>query len=275
MASLYQRGELWWAKYRVGGQVVRVSTGCTKKRAAQDWLDIRAGKIAAGEPLPVKLDSVTYDDLRADLDAVYAVKEIRSRATVEYRMRYLDAAFKGWRVVAITESVIDAYVARRKTEHVPGAERLVAAATINLELAQLRRMLRLGYRRRKLAHVPTITVLPESQPRQGFVEEADFQAIVKHLDDDVHLAATIAFETAANSRRGADADVGARRRYRGVHPARRRALEEWEAARCVPESRRHRRVGHTPGPGGQGARSHPGTRLRPHRQGAPPGPPHP
>ena len=126
-------------------------------------------------------------------------------------------------------------------------------------------MLRLGYRRRKLAHVPTITFLPESQPRQGFVEEADFQAIVKHLDDDVHLAATIAFETAWRIRAEvltlswARVDV-----TEGLHPARRRALEEREAAQCVPESRRHRGVGHTPGPGGQGARSHPGTRLRRH-----------
>ena len=39
-------------------------------------------------------------------------------------------------------------------------------------------MLRLGYRRRKVAHMPTITMLPESQPRQGFVEQADFDAIL-------------------------------------------------------------------------------------------------
>ena len=108
MASLYQRGDVWWAKYRMGRQVVRVSTGCTKKRAAQDWLDIRAGKIAAGEPLPVKLDSITYDELRKDLDAAYAVKGIRSLEDAERRMTYLDAAFKGWRAINITESAIDA-----------------------------------------------------------------------------------------------------------------------------------------------------------------------
>jgi integrase len=196
MASLYQRGDVWWAKYRQGGQVVRVSTGCTKKRAAQDWLDIRAGKIAAGEPLPVRLDAIIYDELRADLDAAYAVKGIRSLEDANRRMGYLDAAFKGWRAINITESAIDAYVAKRKTEKVPGTERLVAPATINRELAQLRRLLRLGYRRRKLAHVPSITMLPESEPRQGFVEQADFATIVKHLEPGQALAATIAFETA-------------------------------------------------------------------------------
>jgi hypothetical protein len=93
MASLYQRGEVWWAKYRQGAKVMRVSTGCTKKRAAQDWLDIRAGKVAAGEPVPVKLHTILYDDLRADLDAAYAVKGIRSLEDAERRMSHLDAAF--------------------------------------------------------------------------------------------------------------------------------------------------------------------------------------
>lgn len=196
MASLYLRGDVYWAKYRQGTQVIRTSTGCTKKRSAQDWLDIRAGKIAAGEPVPVKLDAITYDELRKDLDAAYGVKAIRSLVDAERRMKYLDGAFTGWRAINITESAIDGYVARRKTEKVPGSERLVAPATINRELAQLRRMLRLASRRRKLAHVPTITMLPESQPRQGFIEEADFQAIVKRLEPGAALAATIAFETA-------------------------------------------------------------------------------
>ena len=196
MASLYQRGEVWWGKFKQGGKVIRTSTGCTTKRAAKDWIDIRAGRIAAGEPLPVKLDSITYDELRADLNAAYAVKGIRSLEDAERRMRHLDAAFKGWRALNITESAIDAYVAKRLTEPVPGAQRAVAGPTVNRELAQLRRMLRLAYRRRKLAHVPTITFLPESEPRQGFVEDGDFQAIVKHLEPAQALAAVVAYETA-------------------------------------------------------------------------------
>src|SRR5262249_57346120 len=180
MASLYQRGAVWWAKYRQGGQIIRVSTGCTKKREAQDWLDIRAGKIAAGELVPVKLDAVTYDELRKDLDAAYGVKAIRSLEDAQRRMEYLDAAFKGWRAINITESAIDAYVARRKTEKVPGTERLLAPATINRELAQLRRMLRLAYRRRKLAHMPTVTMLPEAQPPPGLLPEGGVPALGEH-----------------------------------------------------------------------------------------------
>jgi integrase len=144
----------------------------------------------------IKIDSILYDELRADLDAAYGVKAIRSLVDAKRRMGYLDAAFKGWRAINITESAIDAYVARRRTEMVPGTKRLVAPATINRELAQLRRMLRLAYRRRKLAYVPTITMLPEGQSRQGFVEDADFRAIAQQLEPDAALAAWIAFETA-------------------------------------------------------------------------------
>lgn len=39
-------------------------------------------------------------------------------------------------------------------------------------------------------------MLPESQPRQGFVEDADFRAIVEHLEPGATLAAWIAYETA-------------------------------------------------------------------------------
>jgi len=207
MASLYQRGDVWWAKFRQGGKVIRVSTGTTSKKAAKDFLDIHAGKIAEGLPLPVKLDLVLYDELRKDLDSHYQVKGIRSLVDAQRRMRYLDTAFRGWRAVNITESAIETYVAKRLQDTVPAGGRCkpgavettgrkVAAATINRELAQLRKLLRLAYERRKLAHVPKVTLLPEAQPRQGFVEEPEFQAIVKHLEPDAALAATMAFDTA-------------------------------------------------------------------------------
>src|SRR5262249_36200279 len=143
MASLYQRPNTvgWWAKYRQGGQIIRGSPGCIEKREGQEGLDIRAGQVAEGQPLPVKLDAITYDELRKDLDAAYAVKSIRSLGYVTVRMKHLDAAFWGWRAINITESQIDAYAARRKTETVPGTERLGAPATVNRELAQFKRML--------------------------------------------------------------------------------------------------------------------------------------
>jgi hypothetical protein len=58
-------------------------------------------------------------------------------------------------------------------------------------------MLRLAYRRRKLVHVPDVqdAFQPEAQPRQGFLAQPAFEAIVKHLDDGPALGAWIALET--------------------------------------------------------------------------------
>ncbi|MGH7374911.1 MAG: hypothetical protein ACREJY_11860, partial [Candidatus Rokuibacteriota bacterium] len=41
--------------------------------------------------------------------------------------------------------------------------------------------LRLAYRHRKLVRVPQVDKLPEAQPRQGFFERADFEAVVSAL----------------------------------------------------------------------------------------------
>jgi len=74
--------------------------------------------------------------------------------------------------------------------------RFVASATINRELAMLKRLLRLAVRNGKLLRVPAIDMLKESAPRAGFLEEPAFRAIVRHLPPDLALAATIGYETA-------------------------------------------------------------------------------
>ena len=97
MASLYKRPNRtqWWAKFSQNGKIVRVSTGTASKRRARDFLDVHAGKVAAGEPLPVKLDRITFDELRADLSAHYqATGALRHPDDAERRLRHLDAAFR-------------------------------------------------------------------------------------------------------------------------------------------------------------------------------------
>ena len=54
----------------------------------------------------------------------------------------------------------------------------------------------LAVKRDKLVKVPAITMLKESAPRRGFLEEGDFRTITGHLAPDTALAATIAYETA-------------------------------------------------------------------------------
>ena len=66
-------------------------------------------------------------------------------------------------------------------------------ATVNRELAAIRRMFTLAVRAGKLAHRPYIAMLAEDNARQGFVEPADFAALRAHLPTYLAPAATFAY----------------------------------------------------------------------------------
>jgi integrase len=277
MASLYQRGEVWWAKYRQGGQVIRTSTGCTTKRAAKDWIDIRAGKIAEGQPLPMRLDAILYDDLHKDLlthwETVGKLNgrggKLRSLPHVKRRMAHVLNHFRGWRAIGITESAVVDYIAKRQRETVPGTDKLVSGPTINRELTCLKSALRLAASRTqpKLARVPKVPLLAENAPRQGFIEEAEFRAIVQHLEPGPALAATIAFETAWRCKsevltlEWARVDLAEGSIRLDEQHSKRQAEDG------LPECRDHPEAGGVPGQRRRRARGHRHPRLRPHGQG--------
>jgi integrase len=82
----------------------------------------------------------------------------------------------------IAERRADGTVVRRRT----------ANRTINLELALLRRMFRLAYRRRKVLIVPPVEMLQDAAPRAGFFEEAQYRAVARQLPEDLRVALAIA-----------------------------------------------------------------------------------
>ena len=76
MGSLYQRGNTWWCKYYSNGRPVRESTGVKSDddvppQAAKRFLKIKEGKAASGEPVFARIDRVTYDAARTDLQRRY------------------------------------------------------------------------------------------------------------------------------------------------------------------------------------------------------------
>ncbi len=79
------------------------------------------------------------------------------------------------------------------TRDIEHRQRTVANATANRELNVLSRMLRLGYERNKVARIPIIHMLKESEPRKGFFERDAFDAVRKQLRPDLRVAVTIAY----------------------------------------------------------------------------------
>src|SRR5437867_10835064 len=157
MGKLYVRpgSKFFWAGYvDASGVRQRVSTGTSDKKQAEDFLKIREGKVAAGEVVAPRQDRITYVEVRDNLLAHYQTSgDWKDLGEAQRRIAHLTKFFGRDRVVAITAPRVRAYVEKRLSEKVPPARatdvatkepRDVAPATVNRELAMLRRMLRLG-----------------------------------------------------------------------------------------------------------------------------------
>ena len=190
MGQLYQRGRIYWVKYYVDGRPVRESTGCERETDARRFMRTREGAVAAGAPIPPRLDRIPYDELAADLVAYYETTGKRRLEEVEDRLVYLNAFFRGRRAVSIGPALVTAYVVARKAQptqfKTPPANR-----TINLELGLLKRMFRLAYKHGKLLRVPPIEMLQDAAPREGFFEEHQYQAVRRLLPEDLQVAIAI------------------------------------------------------------------------------------
>jgi integrase len=100
----------------------------------------------------------------------------------------LRAVFGSSRARAITTDRILAYRVLRQQD---GA----ANATINRELAALKRMFALGGIAGKVLRPPHIPMLEERNTRTGFFEEPDYQRFRSHLPEDIQPVADVAYLT--------------------------------------------------------------------------------
>ena len=94
--------------------------------------------------------------------------------------------FSGSRAARIDASIVTKYVEQRKAA---GA----ANGTINREQGLLTRLLKLALENRGVTQLPVIRKLKEASPRQGLFEREQFEAVRKHLPDDLQAAATVAY----------------------------------------------------------------------------------
>ena len=175
---IYQRGRIFWVEYWHHGQAVRESSkgfvatkggkpsDGTDRRAAEKLLKERLRTAGTAHFIGPQMERVDFKAL-ADLYVTdYRVNARRSIGEAERAVRHLRAAFGLDQALAITAARIETYKAARLAEgHKP--------ATINRELAGLRRMFNLAVRAEMLPHRPHIAMLDESgNVREGFLEPA-------------------------------------------------------------------------------------------------------
>lgn len=170
MGTIYKRGEVFWIKHYRNGKPHRESAKSTKESDAKRLLKSREGEIAHGKQPGIYFDKIRFEEIAEDFLRDRRING-RSDKDTQKRLNHPNPFFEGMRVTDITTSRINAYVDKRLNE---GATN----ATINRELAALKRMLKLGARHEppKVARVSFIEMLKEDNVRQGFFEDIEFEA---------------------------------------------------------------------------------------------------
>jgi integrase len=186
MSSLYLRGQTWWAKSKEQGKVARWSLKTRSKAEAKRRLKLYDSQ-PRQEPMPARVKSpVTWDEAAGQLLDYYQAFGTRRPHEAGRVLRTLGRFFGGWHITDIDAAVVLRYVAERRRQG-------KAPATINIELATLRRALRLAQELGHLASVPIIRTLRPAPPRQGFFEPDEFEAVARELPPDLALVARIAY----------------------------------------------------------------------------------
>lgn len=182
-----RESSIWWISYSVGGKKIRESSKTSVHREAVRLLHQRLaerGRVTSRRDL----EKVTFSDLAGLIVSDYKKNRRRSITRLHNSLEHLRRRFGDWRTVDIREDAIDRYASDRLDE---GA----APATINRELAALRRMFRLADRAGIARDIPRFDLLAEDNVRRGFFEEGQFAALRAALPEHLRPLAEVAYIT--------------------------------------------------------------------------------
>jgi integrase len=182
---MYLRGAVWWAKAAGNGKVVRRSLGTKDKREARQRLREYDSQ-PRPQLEPVKVKGLSWEEAARELLEFYRAFGTRNPVEAERTLRALTRYFRGQKIADIDTAAVQRYAVQERGKG-------LAAATVNLRLATLRRALRLAYERAELAKLPIIRTLRTASPRSGFFEPWEFEAVAAHLPLDLALLARVAY----------------------------------------------------------------------------------
>ena len=175
--SLYRRGPVWWVRFSHHGVEYRESSESASETVARKLLKARIAETGRrGKYLGPVEEKVTFNDLAAMLVSDYTVNDRHSMRRLTSSLLHLRSHFGLQRAVDITADRVQGYVAQRRNAK-------AANATINRELAALKRAFRIAVDAERLSRAPHITMLEERNARQGFLDHAGFIALRNALPE--------------------------------------------------------------------------------------------
>jgi integrase len=195
--TLKRRGSIWWIRYSTGAGRREESSGSEDQKKALALLKLRTQESKDPRRDATAEAKVRMAELFDLVKQDYQNNGQRSGETLAHRRKHLDPFFGELKAVRVTGATIERYKRQR-------LDAKAAPATVNRELAVVRRAFRLGVKQGLLTSRPEFDALAENNVRQGFTDEATFADIEQHLRaadaDDVADVARFAYESA--SRRG-------------------------------------------------------------------------
>jgi integrase len=179
--SITKRGKWWHVFYSINGRKFRESARTMIREEALTYLRRKLGKVANGETIAP--ERLKIADLLQLVSNDYELKERASSYIAELKIaKYLRPAFGETRVMKFRSAQVEAFIKQRQNQK-------AAAATINRELALLRRAFQLGYRADPpmVPRVPHIPELPENNVRTGFLQQSGYRKLLAALPLELQL----------------------------------------------------------------------------------------
>ncbi|MGE0363243.1 MAG: tyrosine-type recombinase/integrase [Vicinamibacterales bacterium] len=180
----------YWIAYMSGGKRHFESSGSDRKKDAQALLTSRIGDTQRGLVVTPRLGRITLGEgLKAVINDL-TMNGKKAIADVQRRidLHILKVFSPDRRMGTISTADIEGYKAHRLGQK-------AKPATVNRELAVVRRAFRLALRGGELAAIPHVGLLQEHNVRQGFFERDQFDAILKHLPTEYHAPLRFAYIT--------------------------------------------------------------------------------
>ncbi len=176
----------WWVQYSVRGKRYRESSSSLNRADAVKLLKRRIGEAAEGRPVGHDIEKTTFEDLAKILLDDYKANGRQSIRRAKSSTQNLRRFFADSRAIDITEDRLNTYIVFRQEEK-------AANATINRELAALKRAFRLAGR--KVGQLPRFRMLRENNARKGFFEAEQFRAVLQHLPEHLKPVFEVAYIT--------------------------------------------------------------------------------
>lgn len=178
---------VWNIKYYDHGRPIYESSRSPIKSEAVTLLKLREGAVASG--LVPKTGRLRAGEAFKSVVRDYTVNHRASLSDLQRRIdKHLEPFFGNRRMSTIRADDVKAYVDHRREQH-------AAAATINRELAVLKRAFSLAMRTGSLVTKPYIPMLDERNARTGFFEKNELDALCRELPEPLRPVMRFAYYT--------------------------------------------------------------------------------